>query len=371
MSWNSLAEINSVDQADMDEYHSRPDDRVRELVAKRAGDIVIYGARGKFSRHVTLMLLRAIAETDTINRKVHLVSTPRVDKEFDERINPYKEFIQQHHINLIKATESDLKAIPKDASWVLYLAGYKFAKPGEGDRDYALKCDLYGMVIPSLIFTYHQEGADIVIMGSYNGLKKTTIDNPAKDDAPLEPLKENHYGQSILNKERVIHAIIEGRELDNPSKVVILRGGYYTDASTYGGFEEEIFRIIKGQSINLSEKAYFNLLSHRDTAMATILAVKLASKDVSTFNLSGHLVDVQKNAQIIAKELRKYPEYANVSAKFTGQPFQTHLLADGRALEGKLGKPMDSIHDIIHAHVYWIVNEGYLRGIKHKIGENI
>lgn len=371
MAWKSLAEINSVDLKDMDEYHSRPDDRVRELVRKREGDIVIYGARGKFSRHVTLMLLRAIAETNTTDRKVHIISTPRTDKEFDERIDPYRDFIQQHHIDLIKATESDLKGIPKDASWMLYLAGYKFAKPGEGDSDYALKCDLYGMVIPSLIFTYHQEGADIVVMGSYNGLKKTTVENPAKDNAPLEPLQENHYGQSILNKERVVHAIIEGRELENPSRVVILRGGYYTDASTYGGFEAEIVKIMNSQSIDLSEKAYFNLLSHRDTAMATILAVKLASKNVSTFNLSGPLVDVQKKAQIIAEELKKYPEYSNVRAKFTGQQPETHLLADGRALEERLGKPADSIDGIIHAHIYWIVNEGYLRGIKHKIGENI
>jgi hypothetical protein len=265
MSWNNLSEINSVDLMDMDEYHSRPDDRVIELVQKRQGDIVIYGARGKFSRHVTLMLLRSVAETNTTNRKVHLVSTPRADEEFDDRIKPYKSFIQQHHIDLINATESDLKGIPRDAPWMIYLAGYKFAKPGEGDRDYIIKCDIYGMVIPSLIFTFHQEGGDIVVMGSYNGLKKTTIDKPSKDDAPLQPLPENHYGQSILNKERVIHAILEGREHKNPSRAVILRGGYYTDASTYGGFEAEILKIMDNQSIDLSDKAYFNLLSHRDS----------------------------------------------------------------------------------------------------------
>lgn len=371
MSWKNLAEINSINLVDMDEYHSRPDNRVNELLTKRDGDIVVYGARGKFSRHVTLMLLRAIAETKTINRKVHLVSTPRVDKEFDQRIEPYRDFIQQHQIDLVRATESDLKTIPKDAHWVFYLAGYKFAKPGEGDRDYALKCDLYGMVIPSLIFTYHQEGADIVVMGSYNGSKRTTVDNPAKDDAPLEPLPKNYYGQSILNKERVIHAIIEGKELKNPSKVVILRGSYYTDAGTYGGFEEEIIKIINDQRIDISEKAYFNLISHRDTAMATILAVKLASEGVSTFNLTGHLADVQRAAQKIAEELRKYSKYSHVKAKITGQPPETHLLADGSALEKRLGKPLDSIDDIIYAQVYWIVNNGYNRGINHKIGKSI
>ena len=235
MTWKSLAQINSVDPANMDEYHSRPDNRVKELVSRRKGDIVIYGARGKFSRHVSLMLLRAIRETDTANRIVHLVSSLRVDEEFDESVRPYEDFIRQHHIDLIDATEADLKPIPGDAPWMLYLAGYKFAKPGEGDSDYALKCDLYGIVIPSLVFTHHQAGSDIVIMGSYNGLEKTPVDKPAGDDAPLQPLPENHYGKSILDKERVIHAILKGRDLKNASRAVILRGGYYTDASTYGG----------------------------------------------------------------------------------------------------------------------------------------
>lgn len=371
MAWNSLAEINSVDLADMDEYHSRPDDRIRELVCRRSGDIVIYGARGKFSRHVSLMLLRAIRETNTTNRKVHLVSSPRADEEFDSRILPYSDFIRQHHIDLVNATESDLKPVPGNAPWVMYLAGYKFARPGEGDKDYAIKCDLYGMVIPSLIFTRHQEGADIVVMGSYNGLEKTPVDRQAKDDAPLRPLPENHYGVSILNKERVIHAIIEGKNLRNPSRVVILRGGYFTDASTYGGFEPEILKIINDQAINLEERAYYNLLSHRDAALATILAIQLAAKGITTYNLSGHLVDVHKAAEVIAKELKKHPEYSDVRARFTGKPADTHLLADGSALEKRLGKPVDSLYDIIHAHVYWIVNGGHTRGIEHKIGKNI
>ena len=46
------------------------------------------------------------------------------------------------------------------------MIGYKFAKPGEGDRDYAIKCDLYGMVIPSLVFTYHWTGPNLVVTGS-------------------------------------------------------------------------------------------------------------------------------------------------------------------------------------------------------------
>ena len=77
MAWNSLAEINSVDLADVDEDHSRPDDRIRRSIIKWEGDVVVYGARGKFSRHVSLMLLRAIQETGAKNRKVYLVSSPR------------------------------------------------------------------------------------------------------------------------------------------------------------------------------------------------------------------------------------------------------------------------------------------------------
>ena len=191
MAWSSLAEINSVELEDMEEYHSRPDDRVRQFISENKGDVVIYGARGKFSRHVSLMLLRAVQETGSTDRTVHLISSPRVDSEFDKSIEPYEKFVRQHHIDLVNATESHLQNIPRDAPLMLYLAGYKFAKPGEGGRDYALKCYLYGMVIPSLVFTHHQKNSKIVVMGSYNGLKKTPIDRPAGNDAPLCPSLEN------------------------------------------------------------------------------------------------------------------------------------------------------------------------------------
>ena len=371
MTWNSLAEINSVDPGDMDEYHSRPDDRVKQFISERQGDVVVYGARGKFSRHVSLMLLRAVQETGTTSRTVHLISSPREDRGFDRSVQPYGGFAKQYHIDLMNATEAHLQSIPDDASLMFYLAGYKFAKPGEGDRDYALKCDLYGMVIPSLVFTHHQEYSDIVIMGSYNGSRKTPVSKPAGDDAPLCPSTENHYGRSILNKEHVVHAILEGRKHEKPSSAVILRGGYYTDASTYGGFEPEILKIMNGQKIDLAEKAYFNLISNRDAAIATLLAPRLAAATVSTFNLSGPVVDVREAAEAIAVELRQYPGYSEVEAKITGSPADVHLLADGSALEERLGKPVDPLDHIIHAHVYWIVNGGHVRGIDHKTGENL
>ncbi len=371
MAWSSLAEIDSVDLEDMDEYHSRPDDRVRRCIGGQKGDVVVYGARGKFSRHVSLMLLRAVQETGATDRKVHLILSPREDREFDKAIQPYDKLVERRHIDLMNATESDLRDIPKDAPQVLYLAGYKFAKPGEGDRDYAIKCNLFGMVIPSLVFTYHRVGSTIVVMGSYNGLERTTVDSPSGDDIPLRPSPENHYGRSILNKENVIHAILEGREHDNPSRAVILRGGYYTDASTYGGLEPEILRIMDGQEINLEEKAYFNLISNRDAAIATLLASELATDAVSTFNLSGPIVDVGEVAKAIAAELRQYPEYSEAEARIVGRPANVHLLADGSALEERVGEPVDPVEHIIHAQVYWIVNGGYLRGINHRIGENI
>jgi len=42
--------------------------------SKGNSDIVVYGAAGKFMRHVTLMLIRAIRETGGRGQIVHLVS---------------------------------------------------------------------------------------------------------------------------------------------------------------------------------------------------------------------------------------------------------------------------------------------------------
>ena len=128
---------------------------------------------------------------------------------------------------------------------------------------------------------------------------------------------------------------------------------------------------MNGQEIDLAEKAYFNLISNRDAAIGTILALNLATEGVSTFNLSGYFVDIRRTAAIVAEELRRYTKYSEVEARFIGSPAETHLLADGSALEKRLGKPIDTLEHIIHAQVYWIVNGGYIRGIKHRIGENL
>jgi len=79
MAWSSLADIDSVSLKDNNEYFSRPDERVLELVSERKDDIVVYGAVGKFMRHVTLMLIRAIRETGGRGQIVHLVSSLRPD----------------------------------------------------------------------------------------------------------------------------------------------------------------------------------------------------------------------------------------------------------------------------------------------------
>ncbi|MBD3182338.1 hypothetical protein GF312_08605 [Candidatus Poribacteria bacterium] len=369
MTWKNLRGIDSISMDDMDEYHSRPDNRIMEYIDHISGDIVIYGARGKFSRHLSLMLLRAIQETGKACVKVHLVSSSRIDERFDQLVKPYEDIVIQHHMNLVEVSESDLKTIPPQPQLMFYMAGYKFAKPDEGDEEYELMCNLYGMVIPSTVFGYHQEGTQMVVMGSYNGIELTPVDALARDNAPIKPSSGNYYGQSILNKELVIKAILKGRNLNNPSKAVILRGGYYTDSATYGGLEPEILKIIKGEVIDLSQKAYFNLLSHRDTAIATILAPELIDNRVSCYNLTGHLVDVKKSTMQIVKELREYPVYSEVTVSFTGKPADVHLIADGSALQSKLGRPIDSLEDIIHAHVYWLVNGGKTRGLDHKIGK--
>ena len=101
-----------------------------------------------------------------------------------------------------------------------------------------------------------------------------------------------------------------------------------------------------------------------------ILAADLVSHPVATFNCSGPTVSVREAAVQIAEDLKIFHD-VKMKAKFTGTPAGRHLLADGRRLEEKLGKSLDSLQDIIHGQTYWIVNGGFRRGLDHLIGKSL
>jgi len=358
MPWINLANINSVDINDLHEYNSRPTEKVIELIASRKNDeIVIYGATGKWMSDMTEMLLRAIRQAG-IKSKLHVVSSLRRKSEFSDRFAKYNDLIVTHEINLVNAKSSDLIDIPNNAKWVIYGIGYKF-RTTETDEEYAKLCGLYGNEIPRMVISHHDKDADIVIIGSANGIELTRVDAQAKDDAPLVPKPGNLYGMSIRDKEKTIKEILKGKS----SKAVILRGGYMTDF-TYGGIEPIVMAVMNEEEIDLSNLTYFNIIGHRDANIYAILSVSSASNPVTTLNLSGYTADVRLIAEIAREALGKTPKYK-------GKPPELHLLMDGSKIESLYGKPMDSLMDLINAQIYWIKNGGYSRNLDHKVGKSL
>jgi len=359
--WGStLADINSVDLNDLHEYNSRPTDRVLDLIFKRKDDtIVIYGATGKWMSDLTEMIFRAIRDTGTTNRKVHIVSRFRNRTEFDERFAKYSDLFILNEVDLVNARSSDLRDIPDGAQWVIYGVGYKF-RTTETEDEYARLCKLYGNDIPKIVIDHHRYGADIVVIGSANGVELTRVDNQAKDDAPLVPKDNNLYGMSIRDKEKVVKEILENNETNNSSKAVILRGAYMTDF-TYGGLEPIIISVLNEKKVDLTKLTYFNIIGHRDANIYAILLVNSASNPVTTLNLSGHTVYVRQIAETAGKVFGK-------AVRYTGKPADLHLLIDGSKLESLYGPPIDSLSDLIHAQIFWIKNKGYSKTLDHHVG---
>ncbi len=360
MAWgSSLSDINSTSLDDLHEYNSRPTEAVLELVhSKKDENIVFYGATGKWMSDLTEMLLRAILETGTISRKVHIVSRFSRRDEFHKRFDKYKELFIIHEIDLVNMKEGQLNKIPNDALWVIYGLGYKF-RTSETDEEYARLCYLYGNDIPRSIISHHKQGADIVVIGSGNGVELTQVDNQAKDDAPLVPKPGNLYGISIRDKEMVIKDVLAS----GSSKAIILRGGYMTDL-TYGGLENAVLDVKQGRIINLEKLTYFNIIGHRDANIYALLAVKSASNPVSTLNLSGHTADIRKIAEITGKVFGK-------EVRYEGKPQDRHLLLDGSKIEQIYGPPIDYLENLINAQIFWIKNRGYSRRLDHHVGESM
>ncbi|MFH1850578.1 MAG: hypothetical protein ABH879_10465 [archaeon] len=370
--WKTLADIDSARLEDLHEYHSRPTEAVLRFFADNTEDMVIYGPSGKFSIHPTLMALRAIKETGT-NRTIDLVKSPRTRPQFERFVEPFRDMITEHRIDLAKANIQSLEVISNRTPLAYYFVGDSCRRQNESDAEYAAKCDTFGYKVPFIVINHHRQGSSIVVMGSYNPVACTRPDNMADDHAPLNPAPDSPYGWSILAKEKVIDRLLDV-EYPEISYAAIVRGGFFTDG-TYSGLLEIIERIAAKAPIDLSQKNWFQLLSDRDAAAASLRAADLVGNPPTRYNLSGtddHIVCVEEAAHTIAEEMRQYPQFAGVEPNIMGSPRKDGLLANGFALCNHLGfVPVDSLADLIHAQVFWYANNGYLRDNTHRVGEQM
>lgn len=139
-----------------------------------------------------------------------------------------------------------------------------------------------------------------------------------------------------------------------------------------GGVDAEIRAIRDGQPIDLGQKSYFKLLSHRDTAIAMILALQLAGNPVAVRNLSGHTVDVGDMAFEIEEYAKRPLQHQIPKSQLTGKKSGTALLADdSRVWREIYTAPTDSLRDIVHAQTYWVLGGGYRREGDQHIGQSM
>ncbi|MCE5272144.1 hypothetical protein LLH00_12780 [bacterium] len=359
MSWNNLADLDSVDQDDLNEYMSRPDERVLELIARRGRDeIVIYGATGKWMSDLTEMVLRAVQITGTTSRKVHLISRFSTDRELKGRFAPYAGLFEVHRVDMLRLSYRGLAGVPADARWVIYGIGYKF-RTTETREEYMRLCDIYGKVIPSLIFTLHRCGSDIAMIGSGNPLPLTPLDRQAREDAWLMAKPGNIYGESIRNKEEILRLVVESGEAD-ASRGVILRAMYMTNF-TYGGLEPVMLAVRDGAELDRRKLWAFNIISHRDANIYAILAVQSASNPVSVLNISGYTVTLDRVADVAARQFGRQP-------RLFGAPKRFHLLADDSRTQALYGPPLDSLDELLAAQATWIARGGRSLHLDHKVG---
>jgi hypothetical protein len=359
MTWKTLADIDSVDPGDLNEYMSRPDERVLELVGRRdERDVVIYGATGKWTFDITEMLLRAMRETGKTKARVHLVARFSRMDEVDERLAAYEGMYKIHKVDFLNLSMHDLVEMDAEEALVFYGLGYKF-RTHETEEVYRRLCDLYGKVIPSLIFTYHKNNSEIVLIGSGNALPPTTVDRQAPDDAPLVPLPQQVYGESIKNKEDILKLVLEDGGQES-SRAVILRAMYMTNL-TYGGLEKPMTAVMNGEPVNVEQAGVFNIIGHRDASIYTILAVQAAANPVATLNLAGHTVAARTVAEAAAEEFGKPVSY-------TGKMRSLHLLADDSRIKSLYGGCLDSLEELLHAQAFWIANQGGSLKLDHKVG---
>ena len=320
------------DEADLEDWLSRPSPADVETVKAHPGDLMILGAGGKMGPTLALRIRRAVQQAGT-GQRVFAVSRFE-DRQLRDSLTGGG--IEVIPLDLMRA--GALATLPP-APNLLYLAGRKFGSSGNAALTWAMNVLLPGRVAE------HFRDSRIVALSSGNIYPFLPVTSPgANEDTPVGPVGE--YAQSVLGRERMF----EHGAIEYGTRVVNLRLNYALEPR-YGVLADLGLKVWKNEPVDIGMPAV-NIIWQGDANSYALQSLSLCQSPAAVLNLAGgEVLRVHDLALAFAQRWNKEP-------RFTGREAATALLNDSTKCRSLFGEPLVGWRQMLDWTAHWIETGG-------------
>jgi nucleoside-diphosphate-sugar epimerase len=316
------------DEADLEEYLSRPYAEDIAAAEKLNGDVVLLGAGGKMGPTLALRIRRAL---DKAGQRHRVIAVSRfTDRAAAARLE--NQGIKICGIDLLHP-EGPLPEAPN----VIYLAGRKFGSSGSPGLTWMMN-----VVLPERIAAFYRHSRIAALSSGNIYPLRRVAEGGATEQDEAGPVGE--YAQTVLGRERIFeyHAEL------NQTAVVILRLNYAVEPR-YGVLVDLAEKIWRGETIDLT-MGYVNVIWQGDANSYVLRSLSMASAAAPRLNLAGmEILRVRDLAEALAQRLQREVHFAGTEAP-------TALLNNATECARLYGPPPTELDDILDATAHWILD---------------
>jgi len=300
-------------EAELEEYLSRPTQEVIDLMRDTEGDLLFLGIAGKIGPSLARMAKRACSAAGV---KKRVVGVSRFS-------NPHER--ADLEANGIETIQGDLldpdfvKTLPAVPN-VFFLAGMKF-----GAQDKLAYTWAMNTYVPALVAEHFRNSRIVAFStGCVYPLVPVESDGSTEQDMPVAI---GEYAQSCLGRER----LFEYGSLRHKTAVTLVRLNYAVEMR-YGVVVDIACKVYNRQPVDLT-MGYFNVIWQGDMNAAVLRCLPLCSTPAQIINLTGpETLSVKETALALGALMDKEPI-------FTGEEAPTALLNNANLAHQHFGLP--------------------------------
>lgn len=325
-----------TDEAELEEFISRPGSEVIEIFRNLDGDILFLGVSGKIGPSLARMAKRACKEAGI---KKRITGVARFNS------TEHQKEIEKYGIETIKGDLMDhtfLKSLPETRN-VFYLAGTKFGSANDLPHTWASNSYLPGMVAE------HFRNSRIVAFSTGCVYPFVSADTGGSVETD-HPVATGEYAQSCLGRERMF----EYGSNKYGTEVILIRLNYSVEMR-YGVLTDIALKVKNEIPVDLS-MGYFNVIWQGDMNNYVLRSLEHAGTPAKILNITGpETLSVRDVALEFGKLFGVAPMFINVES-------ETALLSNASEAIRLFGAPEVPVTCIIKWIAEWLKDGGRILG---------
>ena len=317
-----------VDEAELEDWLSRPSRADVEAVRAHPGDFMILGAGGKMGPTLALRIQRAVQEAGTAQQVI------AVSRFSDARAC---EALRSAGIEILSEellSEGAMERLPSVEN-VFYLAGRKFGSSGNAALTWAMNVLLPGRVVERFRLSR------IVALSSGNIYPLMPVGSKGASET-IQPGPVGEYAQSVLGRER----IFEYGASEYGARVVNLRLNYALEPR-YGVLLDLGLRVWRHEAVDVTMPAV-NVIWQGDANSYALQSLRLAASPAGILNIAGaEILRVRDIALAFGARWKK-------TVEFCGEEAETALLNDATQCRALFGPQQVGWEQVLEWTAQWI-----------------